>query len=44
MQFKTFEEGKQGKLAADHQHHNSKRKKRMQAFVADVASNIENDR
>jgi predicted kinase len=35
---------KEGKLAADHRHLNSKCKKRMMAFIANVATDIENDR
>jgi hypothetical protein len=35
---------KDGKLAADQRHLNSKRKKRTPAFMADVAADIENDR
>jgi hypothetical protein len=35
---------KEGKLAADQQHLNSKRKKRIPMFIAYVATDIENDR
>jgi hypothetical protein len=35
---------KDGELAADQRHLNSKRKKRTPEFIADVAIDIENDR
>jgi hypothetical protein len=34
---------KEGKLAADQRHLNSKRKKRSLVFIANVTANIEND-
>ncbi len=35
---------KEGKLAANEQHLNSKRKKTTPAFISDVSADIENDR